>query len=227
MRPVPVGRRNAGRMRCAPTKNNPLIPLFIPPKVVSRDCIPDRKIFTDAVGAHRCAPVIANQPPTMNYNPDIHHRNSIRLKNYDYSRAGAYFVTICAWQRGCLFGEIVNGEMVLNEMGRIVVDEWERTPKMRSNVELDVYSIMPNHFHAIIVIHDEIVGAHCMRPGCMRPDAAANIELRTDSNDSPVNHNRAHISAPLRNPRTKKRTPFPGPDKDIKLKEQIKEASEL
>jgi REP element-mobilizing transposase RayT len=122
----------------------------------------------------------------MAYNPDTHHRHSIRLKDYDYSQAGAYFVTICTWQRECLFGEIVNGEMVLNDVGRIVADEWEKTGRMRSNVELDVFSVMPNHFHAIFLIHD-IVGAHCMRP-----ESAANVTM-LESND-----NRAHVSAPLR-----------------------------
>ena len=86
----------------------------------------------------------------MTYNPDIHHRHSIRLQDYDYSQAGAYFVTICTWQRDCLFGEIVNGEMVLNDMGRIVVDEWEKTATVRKNVILDEFVIMPNHFHGII-----------------------------------------------------------------------------
>lgn len=124
----------------------------------------------------------------MTYNPDIHHRHSIRLKGYDYSQAGAYFVTLCAWQRECLFGEIVNGEMVLNDMGQIVLEEWERTPKMRSNVELDVYSIMPNHFHAIISVHDN-VGAHCMRPESAIVGESAN---------GSQTHKRAYVGAPLR-----------------------------
>ena len=122
----------------------------------------------------------------MTYNPDIHHRHSIRLKDYDYSQAGAYFVTICAWQRECLFGEIVNGEIVLNAMGRIVVEEWDKTGKMRSNVELDVFTVMPNHFHAVFLIQDN-VGAHCMRP-----ESAAMATIL------PTNDNRAHIGAPLR-----------------------------
>jgi hypothetical protein len=79
----------------------------------------------------------------MTYNPDIHHRHSIRLQDYDYSRAGAYFVTLCTWQRECLFGDIANGEMVLNDAGRVVLEGWEKTPQMRTNVELDVYSICP------------------------------------------------------------------------------------
>jgi len=103
----------------------------------------------------------------MTYNPDIHHRHSIRLKDYDYSQAGAYFVTICAWQRDCLFGEIVHGEMMLNDMGRIVVDEWEKTARMRSNVELDVFSVMPNHFHAIFLIHDNVGATPVARPGAI------------------------------------------------------------
>ena len=123
----------------------------------------------------------------MTYNPDIHHRHSIRLKDYDYSQAGAYFVTICAWQRECLFGEIANGEMVLNDMGRIVVEEWRKTAQMRSNVELDIYSIMPNHFHAIVSVHDN-VGVHCMRPESVDNDG---LHAKTDES-------RAHSSAPLR-----------------------------
>jgi REP element-mobilizing transposase RayT len=142
----------------------------------------------------------------MKFNPDIHHRHSIRLKEYDYSRAGAYFVTICAWQRECLFGDIVDGVMVLNDAGRIVAGEWERTPDIRPQVELDVYAIMPNHFHAIVVIHDNDndgnVGAHRMRPNFIRPehlypDTSENIELCI-WNDSTANHNRAHVGAPLR-----------------------------
>ena len=106
----------------------------------------------------------------MTFNPDLHHRHSIRLLNYDYSQAGAYFVTVCAWQRECLFGEIVNGEMVLNDLGRVVETEWHKTPDLRPNVELDVYAVMPNHFHAIFLINEidsNIVGATPVA----RPDA--------------------------------------------------------
>lgn len=104
------------------------------------------------------------QDNNMNFKPDIHHRQSIRLLDYDYSQVGAYFVTICAWQRECQFGAIVDNTMVLNDMGRIVADEWERTPKLRTNVELDVWTVMPNHFHGIILIHDDTVGAHRRAP---------------------------------------------------------------
>jgi len=98
----------------------------------------------------------------MTYNPDIHHRRSIRLRDYDFSAAGAYFMTICAWNRDCLFGDIVNGEMVLNDLGRLVFAEWNRTPEIRKEIELDVAVVMPNHFHGIICIVDD--GTNVGRP---------------------------------------------------------------
>jgi len=91
------------------------------------------------------------------YNPAFHHRCSIRLKGYDYSQTGAYFITICAHNRECLFGEIVgsNGirlEMRLNEYGEIVWDEWEKSAHIRAEIELGEFVVMPNHFHAIVLI---------------------------------------------------------------------------
>lgn len=88
----------------------------------------------------------------MTFNPDIHHRRSIRLKDYDYSQAGSYFVTICAWQRECLFGDIVDGEMRLNDFGRVVDAVWYGLPDHYVGIELDEYTVMPNHFHGIIAI---------------------------------------------------------------------------
>lgn len=63
----------------------------------------------------------------MTYDPQKHHRVSIRMKGYDYCPAGAYFITIVAYQRKKLFGEIVNGEMKLNRRGEIVREELERS----------------------------------------------------------------------------------------------------
>jgi len=88
----------------------------------------------------------------MKYNPQIHHRKSIRLKGYDYSQAGAYFITICIKDRECLFGKIVNGEMILNDYGKIANDEWLKTAQLRPNILLEDFVIMPNHMHGIIVI---------------------------------------------------------------------------
>jgi putative transposase len=90
------------------------------------------------------------------FDPKIHHRRSIRLKGYDYSQAGEYFVTIVAWQRDCLFGEVVDGEMILNDYGLIVQQEWERTAVVRPNVELGAYVVMPNHFHGLLIFVDDV-----------------------------------------------------------------------
>jgi REP element-mobilizing transposase RayT len=79
-------------------------------------------------------------------------RKSVRLKEYDYSFPGWYFVTICAYERNYLFGNIKNGKMILNDSGNLVGEEWIRTKKIRKNVDLDYYVIMPNHLHGIIII---------------------------------------------------------------------------
>jgi hypothetical protein len=67
----------------------------------------------------------------MNFNPQKHHRRSIRLKGYDYALPGAYFVTICTYQRQCWFGEILDGRMYLNQIGNIVAHEWVRSSRIR------------------------------------------------------------------------------------------------
>ena len=90
----------------------------------------------------------------MKYNPDIHHRRSIRLRNYDYSQAGAYFVTICTHHRECLFGEITNRAMRLNDAGKIAAQCWQDIPVHFSHAALDEWTVMPNHVHGIIVITD-------------------------------------------------------------------------
>ncbi len=86
------------------------------------------------------------------YNREIHHRRSVRLKAHDYSQPGAYFLTICTWNKECLFGKIVDGEMRVNEYGRVVQDEWSRTAVLRPNIILDAFIVMPNHCHGIVVI---------------------------------------------------------------------------
>jgi putative transposase len=88
----------------------------------------------------------------MTYDPNIHHRRSIRLRGYDYRQAGAYFVTICAHGRECLFGDIVSGTMQLNPYGAIVVDWWNAIPEHFNNVDLDAFVVMPNHIHGIVVL---------------------------------------------------------------------------
>ncbi len=89
-------------------------------------------------------------------NKNLHHRRSIRLADYDYSAEGGYFITIVTQGRACLFGEVNDGVMQLNEFGKIVWAEWYRTAELRPNVELleDEFVVMPNHVHGIIWIID-------------------------------------------------------------------------
>jgi REP element-mobilizing transposase RayT len=90
----------------------------------------------------------------MSYNPEIHHRHSIRLQGYDYTNAGIYFVTICSYQRQHLFGNINNGEMEINAIGQFVSILWQKIPQYFLNVELDAFILMPDHLHGIIVISE-------------------------------------------------------------------------
>ncbi len=89
------------------------------------------------------------------FDPQKHHRKSIRLQGYDYSQAGAYYVTIVTYQRDCLFGEVVHGEMVLNEYGKIADECWRAIPAHFPFVELGAYVVIPNHVHGVIVIIDD------------------------------------------------------------------------
>src|SRR5215216_4144609 len=87
----------------------------------------------------------------MKYNPDIHHRRSIRLRGYDYAQNGWYFVTICAQGRACLFGDMADGAMRLNDAGRMVGLWLSKLPGKYPSVTIDTSVVMPNHVHAIVV----------------------------------------------------------------------------
>jgi REP element-mobilizing transposase RayT len=108
----------------------------------------------------------------MKYNPQIHHRRSIRLKGYDYGQLGVYFITLCTHNKECWFGEIRDSQMCLNQLGKIVTQEWLRTPEIRSEITLDEWIVMPNHLHGIIIITNtnpspnpaNPVGAHRRAP---------------------------------------------------------------
>ena len=88
----------------------------------------------------------------MTYDPRIHHRRSIRLRGYDYAGGGAYFITICTQDKQFLFGDIVEGEMILAEEGSIVQRIWDTLPKTYGSVVLDAFQMMPNHLHGIFVL---------------------------------------------------------------------------
>jgi REP element-mobilizing transposase RayT len=85
---------------------------------------------------------------------NIHRRRSLRLKGYDYTMAGAYFVTICTQDRACLFGDVDAGAMVLNEAGQMVAALWDGIAARFSSVEIDQFVVMPNHLHGILVLPD-------------------------------------------------------------------------
>ncbi|MDB5281304.1 MAG: hypothetical protein JWO06_379 [Bacteroidota bacterium] len=85
------------------------------------------------------------------YDPQKHHRKSIRLKGYDYSQEGAYFVTICVKDKECLFGKIADNAMRLNDAGLMIDKWWQKIPEKFPDIELGEYQIMPNHFHCIVI----------------------------------------------------------------------------
>ena len=96
----------------------------------------------------------------MMYDPEIHQRRSIRLKGYDYSQAGAYFVTIVAQGRLCLFGDVVDGEMRANDAGEMVWRVWDGMPGRFPSIEMDEFVVMPNHVHGVIII-PPVIGVPC------------------------------------------------------------------
>jgi REP element-mobilizing transposase RayT len=98
------------------------------------------------------------------YNPDRHQRRSIRLQRYDYTQAGAYFVTLCTYQRACIFGDVVDGTVHLNVCGQIAEEEWLKTPFIRPGLELDAFALMPNHLHGIVMYTTDAVRAHSCAP---------------------------------------------------------------
>ena len=91
----------------------------------------------------------------MTYNPDKHHRRSIRLKGYDYTQPGGYYITIVVQERECLFGDVVDGKMRLNDAGGMVERWWAELGNKFPHVIPDTCVVMPNHFHGIVVITDE------------------------------------------------------------------------
>jgi putative transposase len=94
----------------------------------------------------------------MTSDPPKYHRRSIRLREYDYSWAGWYYVTVCSHKRECVFGEVKGDKVVLAMPGEILVKHWDDLPN-HYPIELDSYVVMPNHLHGIIIIKDQSVGA--------------------------------------------------------------------
>jgi putative transposase len=127
---------------------------------------------------------------------NLPQRKSIRLKGYDYASAGAYFVTICAQDRACVFGDVVDGEMRANAAGRIVQDELARTPMVRPEMQIDACVVMPNHVHVVVCI----VGAYGNTPGNGARAGAGDAGAHIDTG--------AYIDTPLQG--ASGNTPVPG-----------------
>ncbi|MBI5103127.1 MAG: hypothetical protein HZB33_15030 [Nitrospirae bacterium] len=115
----------------------------------------------------------------MTYNPEIHHRRSIRLKEYDYSQTGAYFVTVCAWQRECLFGEITDGDMFSNELGDMVTKCWDSIPTHFPHVETDEFIVMQNHIHGIVILNNTCRGEVSSPVPSVSPGPNTTINIKT------------------------------------------------
>ena len=119
-----------------------------------------------------------------------HRRRSRRLSGYDYAQAGAYFITVCAQVRACIFGEVVDGEIRLNDAGRMVENWWRELEKKFPNVSTDTHVVMPNHFHAIIILSDGNPPS---------PDGGADLCVCPDRDTEPglSESQGAHTGAPL------------------------------
>lgn len=131
----------------------------------------------------------------IHYPPRRQHRRSLRLKGYDYSQVGAYFITICTQDRAYLFGEIVDGEMRWNEYGECAVRWWEDIPRHFTAVDIDAFVVMPNHVHGIVVITGGPVGA-----GLPRPDPQTANAVADTGTDAAMDAHKGAETAPLRRP---------------------------
>ena len=122
-------------------------------------------------------------------NTDKRNRKSLRLKDYDYSQPGYYYVTLCVQNRECLFGYIKEGKMEFSDAGKMIQKWWCELTNKYPTLELDTFQIMPNHIHGILIIQP--VGANlCVRP--IRQDSNLNVR----HNDIVRQTGQTHRSAP-------------------------------
>lgn len=124
----------------------------------------------------------------MKYDPQKHHRRSIRLRGYDYSFKGAYFLSICTQDRLCLFGDVAGDLMVLNAAGEMIEHALTNLPRRFMNVEIIAHVIMPNHCHGILAINENACrGESCIRPGSDRHAAEGEHAKRGEHKVRPYN----------------------------------------
>jgi REP element-mobilizing transposase RayT len=132
---------------------------------------------------------------------DLPQRKNIRLKSYDYSRTGYYFITICTYERQLLFGNIMGGEMMLNEFGQIVQNEWLKSAEIRKEIRIDKFVVMPNHFHGILIINNQ----HAVEPYGNTTETgkvkqAVNIDQRRNTSLAKGKNNRTYFHTSLQSP---------------------------
>jgi len=121
------------------------------------------------------------------YDPNRHHRRSTRRPGFDYTRTAAYFVTLCAYERACLFGAVEDAAVCLNECGKVVQAAWLKSEAVRQEIVLDAFVVMPNHLHGIVLIVPPRTDSH--------PDDPRGYRL--DEKHESASTRRAHGHAPL------------------------------
>lgn len=94
----------------------------------------------------------------MNPNHSLPHRKKLRIPDFDYSQPGAYYVSIVTQDRKTLFGKIVDGEMVLNDIGKMVKEVIDQIPEYYQGINVELFVVMPNHIHALLLISDVVAG---------------------------------------------------------------------
>ena len=114
------------------------------------------------------------------------HHTSRRTDGWDYTQPAAYFVTICVQNRVCLFGQVERGQMWLNDLGKIVAEEWKRSQEIRDRVHLDAFVVMPNHLHGIVVFADPEVDAPTCPRGYRAFETDASRWASTETIDAPA-----------------------------------------
>jgi len=134
----------------------------------------------------------------MPYDPERHQRRSVRWRGHDDAAGGTYFVTVCAFDRACLFGAVRDDAMVVDACGLVVEREWVRSGEVRTGVDIDIFAVMPNHLHGLVTIRvadEPPVPAHRCVPGLDDTDVRV-------KNDALRGRDGAHSGVPLRRPRS-------------------------
>jgi putative transposase len=124
----------------------------------------------------------------MQYDPEKHHWRSIRLKGYDYAQEAVYFVTVCTQNRACLFGAVADGEMQLNNAGKIAKTAWDDMPARIPSVRLDAFIVMPNHVHGIIMVGAQFIAPQKTPPTIVGAQFIAPSDGFGVTNQGAINH---------------------------------------